>query len=54
MGERGGRRLAVSFRAARFRPPAIPGFRDVPWNAVWEGYVETKGSWEGVGFREVP
>ena len=35
-------------------PPAIPGFREVPWNAVWEGYVETKGSWEGVGFRDVP
>ncbi len=41
-----------SFRAARFRPPGIPGFRDGPLRGVWEGWMETKGLWDRVGFRD--
>ena len=43
-----------SFRAARFRPPGTPGFRNRPRKAVREGWLETNGLWDGDGFRDVP
>ena len=30
------------------------GFREAPLRGVWEGWMETKGPWNGVGFRIRP
>ena len=46
--------LSSSFRAAHFRLPGAPGFQNMPQRAVREGWMETKGLWDGVGFREGP